>query len=108
MPAPSDGRALHARHEQATLKLEGAPMRRPAGWPSLFVTDITTNPSAKDGDWQQGGTPITPNDVFGSWRPSRRRSRPQGGLADRGLRSRQEQTGTWAQAPIPRPAASPP
>jgi hypothetical protein len=37
-------------------------------WPSLFVTDITTNPSSKAGDWQQGGRPITPNAVFGTWK----------------------------------------
>jgi len=37
-------------------------------WPSLFVTDITTNPSSKAGDWQQGGRPITPNAVLGTWK----------------------------------------
>ena len=37
-------------------------------WPSLFVTDITTDPNSKAGDWQQGGRPISPNAVFGSWK----------------------------------------
>src|SRR4051812_5549895 len=37
-------------------------------WPSLFVTDISADPSSKAGDWQQGGRPISPNAVFGSWK----------------------------------------
>jgi hypothetical protein len=34
-------------------------------WPVLFVTDISTDPTSKTGDWQQGGRPIAPNAVFG-------------------------------------------
>jgi len=37
-------------------------------WPALFVTDISNDPSSKSGDWQQGGRPISPNAVFGSWK----------------------------------------
>jgi len=37
-------------------------------WPSLFVTDISSDPNSKAGDWQQGGRPISPNAVFGSWK----------------------------------------
>jgi len=37
-------------------------------WPSLFVTDISNDPNSKAGDWQQGGRPISPNAVFGSWK----------------------------------------
>ena len=37
-------------------------------WPSLFVTDISTDPNSKAGDWQKGGRPFAPNAVFGSWK----------------------------------------
>jgi hypothetical protein len=37
-------------------------------WPSLFVSDISTDPSNRSGDWQQGGAPISPNAIFGSWK----------------------------------------
>ena len=37
-------------------------------WPSLFVTDISSNPSSKAVDWQQGGQPISPGAVFGTWK----------------------------------------
>lgn len=37
-------------------------------YPSLFITDITTDASSKAGDWQFGGAPLPPNDVFGSWK----------------------------------------
>jgi hypothetical protein len=37
-------------------------------WPSLFVTDISTDPSNRSGDWQQGGVPVAPNAIFGSWK----------------------------------------
>ena len=37
-------------------------------WPSLFITDITADPNSKAGDWQQGGRPISPNAMFGSWK----------------------------------------
>src|SRR4029077_12369472 len=37
-------------------------------WPSLFITDITCDPNSKAGDWQFGGTPNNPDDVFGSWK----------------------------------------
>ena len=37
-------------------------------WPALFITDISSNSSSKLGDWQQGGKPISPNAVFGTWK----------------------------------------
>ena len=43
------------------------PMGRPL-FPSLFITDVTTDPSSLAGDWQHGGTPIPPHDVFGTWK----------------------------------------
>ncbi len=43
------------------------PSGRPV-FPSVFVTDITTDPTSRAGDWQQGGTPYRPNKVFGTWK----------------------------------------
>jgi hypothetical protein len=37
-------------------------------WPVLFITDITANAQSRAGDWQQGGVPINPNAVFGTWK----------------------------------------
>jgi hypothetical protein len=37
-------------------------------WPALFITDITADVNSRSGDWQQGGRPISPNDLFGSWK----------------------------------------
>lgn len=37
-------------------------------WPSLFITDISTDASSRAGDWQQGGRPIAPSAIFGSWK----------------------------------------
>jgi hypothetical protein len=37
-------------------------------WPSLFVTDISADPNSRAGDWQQGGRPIAPGAIFGSWK----------------------------------------
>jgi hypothetical protein len=40
-------------------------------FPALFVTDLTAWPSAPDnrkGDWQQGGTGIAPNALYGTWK----------------------------------------
>ena len=37
-------------------------------WPALYITDITTAPTATSGDWQQGGTAaIPPTAVYGTW-----------------------------------------
>lgn len=37
-------------------------------YPTIFVTDITSDPSSRAGDWQQGGAPSTSlSDVFGTW-----------------------------------------
>jgi hypothetical protein len=43
------------------------PAGRPIA-PSLFITDITNNPSNRSGDWQMGGTAISPSAVFGTWK----------------------------------------
>jgi putative Flp pilus-assembly TadE/G-like protein len=43
------------------------PVDRPM-FPALFVTDLTNDPTSKAGDWQYGGTPISPNAVFGTWK----------------------------------------
>jgi hypothetical protein len=37
-------------------------------WPSLFITDTTTDATSRVGDWQAGGVPVGPTAVFGSWK----------------------------------------
>ena len=37
-------------------------------WPTLFITDISFDPSNRAGDWQMGGRPAAPNAIFGSWK----------------------------------------
>jgi hypothetical protein len=38
-------------------------------FPALFVTDLTTNgATSRVGDWQQGGTAIAPNAIYGTWK----------------------------------------
>jgi hypothetical protein len=37
-------------------------------WPALYVTDVSVDPTSRSGDWQQGGRPIGPNAVYGSWK----------------------------------------
>src|SRR5437588_34510 len=37
-------------------------------FPALFLTDITTDPASRAGDWQTGGSPIAPHAVFGTWK----------------------------------------
>jgi hypothetical protein len=41
----------------------GRPLR-----PSLYITDITSDPNCKAGDQQNGGTPYDPVAIFGSWK----------------------------------------
>jgi hypothetical protein len=36
--------------------------------PALYITDITSNPTSRAGDWQYGGTAIAPGAVFGAWK----------------------------------------
>jgi hypothetical protein len=36
--------------------------------PSLFITDITADPTSTAGDWQMGGSPFIPNAVYGTWK----------------------------------------
>jgi uncharacterized repeat protein (TIGR01451 family) len=44
--------------------------------PSVYITDITgisdnashTSAAYRAGDWQYGGTPVAPNDIFGAWK----------------------------------------
>ena len=42
--------------------------------PTIFLTDITSNASAKGGDWQNGGqaAAIGASGIFGSWSPTDR------------------------------------
>jgi hypothetical protein len=37
-------------------------------WPVLFITDITSDLNSRSGDWQQGGRPVNPTDIFGTWK----------------------------------------
>jgi hypothetical protein len=37
-------------------------------FPSLYITDITSNPNSTSGDWQNGGTAIAPNALYGTWK----------------------------------------
>ena len=41
----------------------GRPLR-----PSLYVTDITNDPTNRSGDWQQGGIGFAPNHIHGTWK----------------------------------------
>jgi hypothetical protein len=43
------------------------PAGRPLA-PSLYITDITNNPTSRSGDWQYGGTAYAPSAVFGTWK----------------------------------------
>jgi hypothetical protein len=49
--------------DQAGTDLSGRPIS-----PSLYITDITTDPNSRSGDWQYGGTAIAPSAVFGTWK----------------------------------------
>ena len=37
-------------------------------FPAIFITDITTDPNNKSGDWENGGNPIPPHSVYGQWK----------------------------------------
>jgi hypothetical protein len=37
-------------------------------WPVLYLTDVTSNPASRSGDWQLGGRPFPPTSVFGTWK----------------------------------------
>lgn len=47
------------------------PSLRPL-WPVLFITDISNDSNNTAGDWQQGGTPYSPNAVYGTWKAALR------------------------------------
>ena len=49
--------------DQSGLDPSGRPL-----WPVLYLTDTTNNPNDTSGDWQQGGTPYSPNAVYGTWK----------------------------------------
>jgi hypothetical protein len=49
--------------ELSGVDREGRPIS-----PVLFVTEITTDPSSRVGDWQQGGVGVLPHAVFGTWK----------------------------------------
>jgi len=53
--------------DNSGLDQSGRPM-----WPVLYVTDITNDPNARFGDWQEGGTPYNPTVVFGTWKSALR------------------------------------
>lgn len=37
--------------------------------PGLYLTDLTVNGvNSRAGDWQQGGTPVSPNALYGTWK----------------------------------------
>jgi Flp pilus assembly protein TadG len=42
-------------------------------WPAMFISDVTSDTSNRDGDWQFGGTPIPPTAVFGTWKAAVKR-----------------------------------
>jgi hypothetical protein len=56
--------ALATSQAQGNTDVSGRPLS-----PALFITDITNNPNSESGDWQYGGTPIAPTNVFGTWKP---------------------------------------
>src|SRR5437870_730312 len=37
-------------------------------FPAMFLTDITTTPNSRIGDWQGGGAPLPPHAIFGTWK----------------------------------------
>jgi hypothetical protein len=37
-------------------------------WPVLFLTDVTADATSHAGDWQMGGVPVAPTEVFGTWK----------------------------------------
>jgi hypothetical protein len=37
-------------------------------FPALFISDVTTDPNNRSGDWENGGTPIPPTAVLGTWK----------------------------------------
>lgn len=49
--------------DQAGTDLSGRPV-----YPSLFISDTTTDPNNRSGDWQWGGNAIAPGAVFGTWK----------------------------------------
>jgi len=49
--------------------VEGRPI-----FPSIFLTDITGNASGTTGDWQNGGLPIPPHALYGTWKVGSRSS----------------------------------
>src|SRR5262249_47624415 len=52
-----------ASGDQAGTDLSGRPIS-----PMLYITDITSDPTSRSGDWQWGGTGYAPSDVFGTWK----------------------------------------
>ena len=64
-PMPSDPATVYYPNtgDPTCNDTSGQPMR-----PSLFITDITRDPSCTAGDQQKGGTPYDPIAVFGTWK----------------------------------------
>ena len=70
-PLPADPGSVTSPQTGSNL-LAGAqngldPSLRPM-WPSLFITDVSVDPTSRIGDWQQGGRPSAPNAVYGTWK----------------------------------------
>ena len=49
--------------DQSGLDASLRPMR-----PVLYITDLTTDPTSRAGDWQMGGVPYNPTAVYGTWK----------------------------------------
>src|SRR5205807_1514561 len=63
----SDGITAHVSNPDVGDTTQTDPSLLPF-FPALFITDITLDPASTAGDWQNGGTPVAPNDVFGTWK----------------------------------------
>lgn len=48
-------------------------------YPSLFITDVTFDPNNTVGDAQNGGIPIVPSAVHGTWKPANSANPPPNG-----------------------------
>jgi hypothetical protein len=67
-PAPGSAVAPQTGTNEVAGDQSGLdPALRPM-WPSLYLTDVTFDPSSRAGDWQSGGQSQPPNAVFGTWK----------------------------------------
>ena len=62
--SPAVGSTIPSGDPQAGTDVVDRPM-----YPAMFVTDVTANSgNALAGDWQNGGTALKPDAVFGTWK----------------------------------------